>query len=371
MRTSPLGYALLMLVLSMRALASSDTEFDTYEAYVQPDVLRVRASASADAPILTRLPINYPMLVVGAPSAEGFVEIEVKNQEVIHYDGNSMRGFVRADMLGKQPQTEQRVAQAKRLLEPRPTVIGVCFQGRVSILAQLVGNKLESLVETVENTERDSPEVRAAEARLRARALELTTLRFTHFRGGWLQEGYLVQARVVTELDVGDTAWTRIELGPCPQFRGETTVVNAHVFVSAPLEQERAPSFSGAELAPYIARLPSPVSELRVITPPGRFIELNTTGAVYLFQKGKPEVWACSSDMCPGRRLTGTHVPVWLRLASGQQLRIGSQTEDVDNTGWGTPANSGLWVSPEFVIHVFDAKGGVVEARVTLNQYGC
>jgi hypothetical protein len=56
-------------------------------------------------------------------------------------------------------------------------------------------------------------------------------------------------------------------------------------------------------------------------TPPGRFIELNTTGAVYLFQKGKPEVWACSSDACPGRRLTGTHAPVWLRLASGQQQR--------------------------------------------------
>ena len=70
MRTSPLGYALLVLVLGTRALASSD--FEAYEAYVQPDVLRVRASASADATLLTRLPINYPVLVVGAPSAEGF-----------------------------------------------------------------------------------------------------------------------------------------------------------------------------------------------------------------------------------------------------------------------------------------------------------
>jgi len=415
MRTSPLGYALLVLVLSTRALASSD--FEQYEAYVQPDVLRVRASASADATLLTRLPINYPVLVLGAPSAEGFVEVQVKNQGASHYGEDSMRGFVRADMLGKQPQTEallaaqldssrppqeqwmvlerlmalrnaeadrewmrslarksgnkEWMAQAKRLMEPPPVVIGVCFQGRVSILAQLVGNKLEPLVETMDETERDSPAVRAAEARLRERALELTTLRFSHYRGGWLQDGHLVQARVVTELDVVNTARTRIELGPCPQLRGESTAVNAHVFVSAPLVREQAPTFSGAELAPYIARLPSPVSDLRVFTPPGRFIELNMTGAVYLFQKGTPEVWACSTDACPERRLTGTHAPVWLRLASGQQLRIGSQTEDVDNTGWGTPANSGLWVSPEFVIHVFDAKGGLVEARVTLNQYGC
>jgi hypothetical protein len=62
---------------------------------------------------------------------------------------------------------------------------------------------------------------------------------------------------------------------------------------------------------------------------------------------------------------------VWLQLASCQQMRIGSQTEDVDNTGWGTPANSGLWVSPDFVIHVFDGNGSLVEGRVSLNQYGC
>ncbi|HEX5753108.1 MAG TPA: hypothetical protein VFZ09_43305 [Archangium sp.] len=52
-------------------------------------------------------------------------------------------------------------------------------------------------------------------------------------------------------------------------------------------------------------------------------------------------------------------------------MRIGSRTEDVDNTGWGTPANSGLWVSPDFVIHVFDGNGNLVEGRVSLNQYGC
>jgi hypothetical protein len=255
--------------------------------------------------------------------------------------------------------------------EPPPTVMGVCFQGRVSILAQLVGNKLEPLVESHDNATRDSPEVRAAEARLRARALELTTLRFSLFRPGMLGTGYLVQPRVVTEVDVVETARTRIELGPCPQLRGEVSVFNAHVFVSAPLQRGQDDTFSGAELARYVARLPAPVDRLRVFAPPGRFIELNITGAVYLFEKGKPAVWACSSDACTRRRLTSTHAPVWLQLTSGQQVRIGSQTEDVDNTGWGTPANSGLWVSPDFVIHVFDGNGNLVEGRVSLNQYGC
>ncbi|AKI99460.1 hypothetical protein ATI61_109338 [Archangium gephyra] len=417
MRTSPGRYALLVLVLSARALAASVSEFEEYDAHVQPDVLRVRASASADASILTRLPINHPVRVVGAPTAEGFVEVRVRNQEVITpSDQDEVKGFVRADMLGKR-QTEKMLedqlgsarspqeqwmwlerlmalrgseadkermrtlaqesgnkewlAHAKRLEEPPPTVMGVCFQGRVSILAQLVGNKLEPLVESHDNTTRDSPEVRASEARLRARALELTTLRFSLFRPGMLDTGYLVQPRVVTEVDVTETARTRIELGPCPQLRGEVSVFNAHVFVSAPLKREQDATFSGAELARYVARLPSPVHELRVFTPPGRFIELNISGGVYLFEKGKPEVWACGSDACMRRRLTSTQAPVWLQLTSGQQVRIGSQTEDVDNTGWGTPANSGLWVSPDFVIHVFDGNGGLVEGRVSLNQYGC
>jgi hypothetical protein len=416
MKTPPRRYALLLLLLSAQALAASDIE---YQAYVQSDVLRVRASAAADASILTRLPINHPVLVVGKPSAEGFVEVWVRSQEIVPYEDDKrvLKGFVRADMLGERPQTEEMLegqlasahtpeekwmwlerlmalrgseadkerlrtlaqesgnkewmAQAKRLEEPPPTVIGVCFQGRVSILAQLVGNKLEPLVERRDNTTRDSPEVRAAEARLRARALELTTLRFSLFRPGMLDTGYLVQPRVVTELDVTETARTRIELGPCPQLRSETAVFNAHVFVSAPLKREMDASFSGAELARYVARLPSPVHDLRVFTPPGRFLELNSSGGVYLFQQGKPEVWACSSDACPKRRLMSTRAPVWLRFASGQQVRIGSVTEDVDNTGWGTPANSGLWVSPDFVIHVFDDKGGLVEGRVTLNEYGC
>lgn len=416
MRMSPGGYALLVLVLSARTLAASASEFEGYEAYVQPDVLRVRTSPSADASILTRLPINHPVWVVGAPTAEGFVEVQVNNQEVITSDRDAMKGFVRADMLGKR-QTEKMLedqlasartpqeqwmwlerlmalrgsetdkermrtlaqqsgnkewlAQAQRMEEPPPTVIGVCFQGRVSILAWLVGNKLEPLVESHANATQDSSEVRAAEARLRARALELTTLRFSHYRPGMLGTGYLVQPRVVTEVDVVETARTRIELGPCPQLRGEVSVFNAHVFVSAPFESKQDATFSGAELARYVAQLPAPVHNLQVFTPPGRFIELNSTGAVYLFQKGKPKVWACSSDACTARRLTSTQAPVWLQLASGQQVRIGSQTEDVDNTGWGTPANSGLWVSPEFVIHVFDDNGGLVEGRVTLNQYGC
>lgn len=414
MRTSSRGLALLVLVLSAQALAA--LEIDS-TAYVRPGVLRVRASASPDSAIVTRLPINHPVYVRGKPSAEGSVEVWVWNQEILTDEKNAVRGFVRADMLSEEPQTEKMLeaglssartpeeewmwlerlmalrgseadkermrtlaqtsgnkewmAQAKRLEEPPPTVLGVCFQGRVSILAQLVGNKVEPLVESQDNTTRDSPEVKAAEARLRARALELTTLRFSYFRPGMLDSGYLVQPKVVTELDVSETARTRIELGPCPQLRGESSVFNAHVFVSAPLKREMDTLFSGAELARYVARLPSPVHDLRVFTPPGRFLELNISGGVYLFHKGKPEVWACSSDACPKRRLTSTQAPVWLQLVSGQQVRIGSQTEDVDNTGWGTPANSGLWVSPNFVIHVFDDKGGIMEGRVSLNEYGC
>jgi len=411
MRISPCRYALLVLVLSAQALAASDIE---YQAYVQPDVLRVRASAAADA---SRLPINHPVTVVGKPSAEGYVEVQVRNQEASSSDNTALRGFVRADMLGERPQTEEMLegqlasartpeeewmwlerlmalrgseadkermhtlaqksgnkewmAQSQRLMEPPPTVIGICFQGRVSILAQLVGNKVEPLVETLEKTTKDSPEVKAAEARLRARALELTTLRFSYFRGGSIRTGYLVQAKVVTELDIEETARSRIELGTCPQIRGESTSVNAHVFVSAPLKREQSTPLPSAELAQYVARLPSPVHDLDVFTPPGRFVELNT-GAVYLFQRGKPAIWACSDDACPvRRRLMSTRAPVWLRLATGQQVRIGSQTEDVDNLGWGSLANSGLWVHPEFVIQVFDDKGGIVEGRVTLNQYGC
>ena len=62
---------------------------------------------------------------------------------------------------------------------------------------------------------------------------------------------------------------------------------------------------------------------------------------------------------------------MWLRLASGQLMRVGSATEDVDNTGWGSPANAGLWVHPHFVVHLFDDKGGIITGTFILGQYGC
>jgi hypothetical protein len=298
MRRSPSWYALLVLVLSARALAVSVSAFEEYEAYVQPDVLRVRASASADAGILTRLPINHPVWVVGAPTAEGFVEVRVRNQEVITPSGqdDAVKGFVRADMLGKR-QTEKMLedqlgaaptpqeqwmwlerlmalrgseadkermrtlarksgnkewlAQAKRMEEPPPTVMGVCFQGRVSILAQLVGNKLEPLVESHDNATRDSPEVRAAEARLRARALELTTLRFSLFRPGMLStaaEAHGARPKVCSRMaNSTPIAGAGLARAPPP----------AHCFRHRPMSPHVGAALAGASLAGASMSAPS------------------------------------------------------------------------------------------------------------------
>ena len=384
-------------------------------AFVQPDVLLVRAAASSTAPIVSRLPINTFVEITRA-APDGWVAIRARNAAASpRDDDDAVIGYVRAELLGP-PQTragldaalaiasgddvvtllerivalggntadkerlltaarargdKALVARATRLLAPAPMVIGVCFGGRVAVLGELTGDKLEVLVDTRVDADTHAPAVKANEARLMARALQMTTLRFDWQGGGERASGFLVQPSVVTRVDVLRTARSHIELGPCPQILGENSSKNGVVFVSAPLVIEQDAALAAADVAANVARLPSPVSGLRVFSPAGRLVELNTTDGVHLFQRGAPAPWACSTDACNTRRIRASRAPMWLTLRSGQQLRVGSQTEDVDNAGWGSASNAGLWVHPEFVVQVFDRDGVVVDVVVTLDQYGC
>lgn len=349
----------MILPLALGALIVTATH-----AYTLPDVLLVRSAPRAKAAVVTRLPMGTVVeLEEGKISPEGYVAVRVRNDDAL--TEQSTMGFAKKDMLGNRPADDVVKLNDEKLNKGAPVVIGVCFQNRVALLAELEGQKLRSLVETGEESTKDSPRVKAAIARLRARALQLTTIRFSRFGNGLYDSGYLVQPDVVTNVDVLDTVRSYIDMGPCPRVHGEVSGSNGVVFVSAPLLHIKEDAALPAdELAGMVRALTSPVHGLRVFQPAGDVVEVQASGAAHLFRRGTTTPW---------RTIGAPHQPVWLTLASGAQLRVGSSTEDVSDIGWGNPGSESLWKSPAFIINVIptSAGEGVVEGSFVLHQYGC
>lgn len=388
-------------------------------AYVVVDVALVRSAPRADAPVVTRLPINAGLYVDDpTPGPAGFVPVRISNDSVVGPAvADELHGYVRADLLGGSKVTAvglegalqqatspeerltvlerlmvlrgadvdrerllgeavasgegARIARAKALIEPPPEVYGVCFAGHVALLAEVVNGRWISLVDEQEDVSVDAPSVRQARARLQARALQLTTLRYHRYSPAFGEDvGLLVVPRVVTTEDVSSTVRTRIELGPCPSVFGEVESATGIVYATVPLAPPPSSPVSSAEAARWIGALPGDLSGLHVLPVGPSLVELRVGAATRVLDRRSGATRACT-DGCPSPAMPGTGEPLWVSTPGDVPLRIASETEDVTLAGWGSPDNAGMWAHPIFVLQRYSATGPPTQIVVTLDQYGC
>lgn len=324
--------------------------------YTQLPIVEVRSAPSDSAAVISLLPLGTPLNVDRSKVVgNGFAAVELRNEDT--FVDRPTKGFVKLSQLGESRNAAAVRANDTRLNAKAPIIIGVCYENRVALLAEFKGNRFQSLVENVTNSTENSPEMKASIRRLKARAVEFSTLRFYRYGRGETRSGNLIEAGVATKAFDSETFYNYIDMGPCPWISDEGPIAQGVVFVSAPLAKVSSSPIQATELAVMISFLNREVQNVHVYQPNGKVVELQANDGSYFFRRGTAKPFVSLPD---------PKIPVWVRLENGMSLRVSCSNEDVNVFGWGIPDAEKLYLDPQFQLTMFSASGEILGNEVVL-----